>query len=83
MPKKKSGSTVPANETKSQKFSRLANQRVNRVMSIYKQIGALGGVAYESTPEQTKKIGEALKASHDRAMDQLNKRTVTTQEFKL
>lgn len=83
MPKKSKGSQVPPNETKAQKFARLANQRVNRVIQIYKQLGSLGGSAYESTPDQIKKIGEALTNAQTRAMDQLNKKTVTVQEFKL
>lgn len=81
MPKK--SSRVPENETSQAKFMRLANQRVNRLLATYKQLGALGGTAYTSTPDQVKRIGDALKASHDRAMDQLNKKTVSTQEFKL
>lgn len=83
MPKKKGGTAVPKDETKSQKFARLANQRVNRLMQIYKQLGSLGGAAYESTKEQVDKIEEALKNAQTRAIDQLKKKAVAVQEFKL
>ena len=81
MPKKRSN--VPSNETPAAKFMRLANQRVSRFMKVYKQLGALGGSAYQSTPDQLKKINDALINSHQHAMDSLNRKAVATQEFKL
>lgn len=81
MPRK--AQNVPANETSSAKFIRLANQRVSRLLMQYKQLGSLGGPAYQSTPEQVKKIADALKGAQDRAVEQLQKKTVATPEFKL
>lgn len=81
MPRKKE--TIPANETPAQKFVRLATQRTQRIIDTYKQLGSLAGSAYQSTPEQVKKISEALKAEHDRAIDSLNKKKVETGGFKL
>lgn len=81
MAKKKSN--VPANETKAQKFVRLANFRVNKLLKSFKQLGQLGGNGYESTADQRKKIETILKDSLERAIGQMNKAPVASQEFKL
>ncbi len=81
MPRK--AKNVPMNETPAQRFVRLANQRVNRILVTFKQLGQLGGSAYASSPEQVRKIAEVLKAAHDRSVDQLQKKEVASGEFKL
>lgn len=55
-------SSVPANETKAQKFVRLGNKRVPKALKAIRQIGQLAGSGYESSPEQRKKITDALNA---------------------
>jgi hypothetical protein len=82
MPRK--AQNIPANETKNQKFARLANQKVNQTLTLLKAVGGLGNRnQYESTPEQRKKIGEALTGAVGRAMDQMARGGETVQEFKL
>ncbi len=54
-------SAVPENETKQQKFVRLATKRVNKVRKALDQIGLLGSAAYESTDDQRAKITEAIR----------------------
>ena len=76
-------SSAPANETKSQKFVRLANARVNRVLRGLKHIGALGGGGYESTPDQRKRIETVLTEGLTRAIGQMAKTQSASQEFKL
>ena len=43
-------------ETKADKFKRLAEQRTTKVLTGLKQLEALSGPAYESTPEQVDEI---------------------------
>jgi hypothetical protein len=54
-------SRVPENETKEQKFVRLATARVNKVRKALDQIGLLGGASYASTDQQREKIAEAIR----------------------
>lgn len=61
----RTANTAPADETKSDKFKRLAIARVNKTLAAINQIGQLSTKAnYEYTPEQVVKIldtlGEAL-----------------------
>ena len=51
---------APKDETKAQKFSRLASKRVSKALKAVGNIGNLSGAGYESTPEQRKKIVDAL-----------------------
>lgn len=82
-PKGKRKSKIDPNETKAQKFVRLANHRINRILKLNKALSALGGAAYESTPEQRKRIGDVLKTSLEAAVDGMSKVKVATNEFKL
>jgi len=70
-------------ETKSQKFVRLANARVNRTLRGLKHLGALGGSGYESTPDQRKRIETILTEGLTRALAQMSKTQAASQEFKL
>ena len=76
-------STVPANETKEQKFVRLVLRRVNKVRKSLDQIGALGGAAYSSTEQQREKIGEALRESLEFNLNRLNKSKSSKSDFTL
>lgn len=58
-------STAPANETKAQKFSRLATKRVTKALKAVGNIGNLSGAGYESTAEQRAKIVTALQEAVD------------------
>lgn len=64
-------SLVPANETKHDKFIRLANQRVKRIITNLRQFGKLGAPAYDRTSEEIDKLEAALKAEVDLAITKL------------
>jgi len=81
MPRKKSN--IPANETPESRFIRVANERVNRLLTGLKQLGTLGGTTYASKTEQRKQIGDALEGAVKRAMESMSKDGVAPQEFKL
>lgn len=66
--KGKRGSTVPPDETKQARFSRLASQRVAKAVKQIKNIGNLSGSGYEYTEEQVKAISNFIKSAHDEAM---------------
>lgn len=73
----------PTNETKAQKFVRLANSRVNRIIRGYKILGQLGGSGYESTPDQRKRIETVLTEGLQRTCRQMDKSQATSQDFRL
>lgn len=60
---RKAGSKVPSNETKAQRFVRLAKQRVPKAIKQIANIGKLSGGGYEYTSEQANKIVAALTAA--------------------
>lgn len=53
----------PSNESKADKFSRLASKRVTKALKAIANIGNLSGGGYERTNEQVKKITDALTAA--------------------
>jgi len=54
---------TPADETKADKFKRLAVARVNKTLDALNQIGQLSAKAnYEYTPEQVEKILDTIGA---------------------
>lgn len=71
------------NETKAEKFVRLANNRINATLKMFKRIGQLGNAAYESTPQQRQRIKDVLTLSLNEAIDGLNAVKVASKEFKL
>lgn len=83
MARKKGTSTVPKNESKDAKFVRLANQRINKILKMYRQISQLGGAAYESTSDQRKKIKDVLENGLSSAIDGMNKVKIASNDFKL
>jgi hypothetical protein len=76
-------SRVPENETKQQKFTRLATARVNKVRKALDQIGLLGGASYDSTEEQRVKIADALKECMDFNLNRLSKVKMSKSTFQL
>lgn len=51
---------IPANESKADRFKRIAAPRVAKALKAIRQIGFCAGSGYESTPEQQKQIREYL-----------------------
>lgn len=73
MAKSPKKSTTPKDETKAQKFSRLASARVSRAVKVIAAIGKLSGSGYEYAPEQIAKVGEHLKNAVNGAMRKFDK----------
>lgn len=80
MPRTKAN--IPQNENEAQRFVRLANQRVNSILTSLKSLGQLRGSNYKSTPEQVKKIEQALNEGLTRAIKAMQSGEATA-EFKL
>lgn len=87
---KKTGSTserkvrvsrVPENESKEDKFRRLAGARVKKVLKALDQIGLLGGASYVSTEVQHKKIADAIRESVDFNLNRLSKVKLSKSDF--
>ena len=76
-------SNIPENETKQQKFVRLANRRVNKVRKALDQIGLLGGASYDSTEDQQNKIIAAIQEAFDFACNRLRKVKTSKATFQL
>lgn len=55
--------SAPPNETKAQRFVRIANPRIAAAISAIEGIGKLVGSSYESTPEQHAKLFAAIDTS--------------------
>jgi hypothetical protein len=81
MPRK--AANIPANETPSQRFVRLANTRVNATLTNLKTLGNLSGSNYASTPDQRKKIETVLTDAVKKAIDAMAAKDGTGMEFKL
>ena len=62
-------------ETKAERFVRLAKARVPRALKRIKLIGNLAGPGYEYTDEQTEKVLDALQGAVDRVRDKFQKDT--------
>lgn len=65
------GRKAPENETKADRFKRLANGRYAVAVSAIDSIAKLTGSQYESTPDQHKKLCDAIRAKVDAAEKQL------------
>ena len=76
-------SQVPKDETKEQRFVRLATKRVKKVLKALDQIGLLGAAAYTSTEKQRDTISETLRESIEFNLNRLNKSKTTTTNFTL
>lgn len=76
-------SKVPKDESKEQKFIRLATARVNKVRKALDQIGLLGGPSYSSTDQQREKIVEAIRESVEFNTNRLAKVKMSKTTFQL
>lgn len=81
MPRKKTN--IPANETPEARFVRVANERVNRILTGLKNLGTLGGSSYASKAEQRTQIKTALETALGKCMESMSKDGTTPAEFKL
>lgn len=54
-----------ADESKAEKFRRLANARVNRALKDIALVGNLAASGYEKTPEQVEAVMRALRTAVD------------------
>lgn len=64
---------APADETKSQKFSRLASARMTKVLKQIKGLGNLSGSGYEFTPEQVAKMATMIEEATRNTMKRFDK----------
>jgi hypothetical protein len=53
-------SVTPKDESKAEKFIRLAQKRTGKVLNSLRQVGQLSGAGYESTDAQVAKIFGAI-----------------------
>ena len=72
-----------AEETKQEKFTRLANKRVNATLQKINLIGNLASSQYGYSDEQVAKIEFALSDAIVKTMAQFNKATIEKVSFKL
>lgn len=75
--------TIMANETNAEKFTRLANKRVNNALQKIGLIGNLSATQYEYTDDQIKTIEVALFGAVDTAMSGFNKAKIAKPTFSL
>lgn len=54
-------------ESKADRFCRVAEARVNKIIKMIRLLGNCSGVVYEHTPEQVQQIFETLQTELDRA----------------
>lgn len=54
-------------ESKSERFCRVAEARVNKIIKMVRLLGNCSGIAYEHTPDQVQQIFETLQAELDGA----------------
>ena len=73
-----------AKNSKSEKFRELARSRVNRAINMIRLIANLGNKAhYNYTPEQTRKIVNALQSEVSNVKIKFNSKKRGTEEFSL
>lgn len=58
--RKPGASKVDPNETKAQKFLRIAPRRMTKVLNGIRQLGQLSAGGYESTPAQVQKMFQSI-----------------------
>lgn len=71
------------NESKSDRFIRLAQPRTSRIIKGLKQLAQLGAANYESTELQRKAIETALKAAVESTLERLRKVKAPDADFTL
>lgn len=80
---KKPREKVPTNETKAQRFVRLAKKRVPRAVKSVNSIAAFAGAGYEFTDEQRDKIITALETATANTVAALKRERTSVVEFDL
>jgi hypothetical protein len=71
-------------ETKAQKFTRLANKRVPKLLKIFEHVSNLFSPAtYEWTDGQASKIRQAIDTAYNRYLDKVNGVKKTGETFSL
>ncbi len=71
------------NESKSDKFKRLATKRVSKAIKSIEIIGKLSSSAYHYAEEDVEKIFSALQASLDNTKSSFSTKTTETRKFEL
>jgi len=71
------------NETKADKFKRVACMRTTKTLRSIRLIGNLATANYSYTPEQVQKIETALYTAVEETMAGFNKATIKKAEFEL
>ena len=79
---KRKGTDV-VNQTPSEKFCRLAEQRTGQALKYIGLVGNLAGPGYERTDEQTEQILTALQEAVDRAKDRFGGKHQASAGFRL
>lgn len=83
-PVRKTRARAPENESKADKFKRLANHRVPRAIKLMAAIGALGNRAqYEHTEDQRGAIFNALEKAYQNMVSRLVGNKPEDKGFKL
>lgn len=71
MARGKRATVAPKDETKADKFRRLANLRVGTALAAIERLGKLRTGAYERTPEQVEKLHKAITGAANEMRDAL------------
>jgi hypothetical protein len=75
--KKADPATPKGEESKREKFLRLASARTSKAIDAIRTLANLSGPGYEYTPEDVQKMEEAFKAELGRTFQALKKREAT------
>lgn len=75
-------SKIDPNETKEQRFIRLATRRVTKARKSLDAIGQLGAGNYASTEDQRNRMSEALRESLEFNLNRLNKAKTGKADFR-
>lgn len=79
--KGKRKSSVPKDETKEERFIRVATPRVNKAIKFIKMLGFCSGSSYSYMPEQVNKMCKAIQSALDATYKKLSEEKPTTGEF--
>ncbi len=76
-----SGSGVPKEESKSERFIRVVTPRVSKAVKAISVIGYCAGSSYEFTPKQVAEISQGLFAAMNRLADSFAKKAPAQEGF--
>jgi len=74
---------MAGNETKNEKFKRVASKRVTNAIKKVELIGKLSAYGYEYSAEEVEKIFAALQETLDNTKALFSKRKIETKKFEL